>query len=58
MSDQGYWRFCDLLERTRVTSPAVASAPETERVVLEQHTGTGEYRVRPLADVVDDADGS
>lgn len=57
MSDEGHWRFCDILERTRVTSPTVASAPETERVVLEQHTGTGAYRLRPLADVIDDADG-
>ncbi|MFB6304292.1 MAG: hypothetical protein ABEH47_03930 [Haloferacaceae archaeon] len=56
MSDEGYWRFCEVLERTRVTSPTIASAPQTERVVLEQHTATGEYRLRPLAEVTAAAD--
>lgn len=55
MTDDGYWRFCDILERTRVTSPTIASAPQTERVVLEQHTATGAYRLRSLADVTDEA---
>lgn len=56
MSDDGYWRFCEILERTRVTSPTIASPPQTERVVLEQHTGTGAYRLRPLGEVTDEAD--
>ena len=55
----GYWRFCKVLERTKVTAPAIATQPETERVVLEQHTGTGEYRLRNLdtvlAEATDDA---
>lgn len=55
MSDEGYWRFCDIVERTRVTSPTIATPPETERVVLEQHTATGEYRLRPLRAVVEEA---
>lgn len=57
MTEQGYWRFCDILERTRVTSPTIASAPQTERVVLEQHTGSGAYRTRPLDAVADEAEG-
>ncbi|MFB6256697.1 MAG: hypothetical protein ABEH58_08255 [Haloplanus sp.] len=40
-----------------MTSPTVASAPQTERVVLEQHTGTGDYRLRPLTDVTEEANG-
>ena len=56
MPDDGHWRYCDILERTRVTSPTVTSAPQTERVVLEQHTETGAYRIRPLADVVDETE--
>jgi hypothetical protein len=52
----GYWRFCEIIERTVVTSPTITSAPQTERVVLEQHTGTGAYRIRPLQDVTMEAD--
>lgn len=52
----GYWRFCKVIERTRITAPTIATPPETERVVLEQHTDTGEYRLRPLAEVVTEAE--
>lgn len=52
MTDNNYWKFCNILERTRVTSPTIASRPETERVVLEQHTGSGDYRLRPLEEVL------
>jgi hypothetical protein len=53
--DPGYWRFCDIVEQTRVTTPTIATPPETERVVLEQHTVTGEYRTRPLQNVAREA---
>ncbi|MFB6281320.1 MAG: hypothetical protein ABEH40_04825 [Haloferacaceae archaeon] len=54
----GYWRFCEIIERTVVTSPTITSAPGTERVVLEQHTGSGAYRIRSLQDVtIEAADG-
>jgi hypothetical protein len=52
----GYWRFCDIIERTVITSPTITSPPQTERVVLEQHTGTGDYRIRLLQDVTLEAD--
>lgn len=52
----GYWRFCEIIERTVITSPTITSAPQTERVVLEQHTGTGAYRIRSLQDVTLEAD--
>lgn len=56
MSDpEGYWQFCDIIERTRVTGPTITTPPETERVVLEQHTGTGAYRIRPLHVVIAEA---
>jgi hypothetical protein len=55
MPEDGYWRFCDTFEETRVTSPTIATPPETERVVLEQHTGTGDYRVRPIRAVLTEA---
>jgi hypothetical protein len=55
MSDSGYWRFCEILERTRITTPTVTAPPETQQVVLEQHTVTGEYRVRPLKEVAKEA---
>lgn len=55
MSDERYWRFCEIIERTTVTSPTIVTRPDTERVVLEQHTKTGEYRVRPLRTVVAEA---
>jgi hypothetical protein len=55
MAEDGYWRFCDTFEEIRVTSPTITTAPETERVVLEQHTDTGDYRVRPIQTVVDEA---
>jgi len=51
----GYWRFCDIIERTVITSPTITSAPQTERVVLEQHTVTGAYRVRSLREVTAEA---
>lgn len=54
MTDTGYWRFCEIIERTRVTSPIIATPAETERVVLEQHTKTGEYRVRPLQAIIEE----
>lgn len=54
MSDaDGYWRFCAIVEREVITTPTVTAPPHTERAVLEQHTGTGEYRLRPLDDVTD-----
>jgi len=57
MSDDGtYWRFCEIIERQVVTSPTITAPPQTERVVLEQHTATGEYRLRPLEQVTDEAD--
>lgn len=55
MGDDGYWRFCEFLERTHITAPTIAAPPETERVVLEQHTATGEYRIRPLERVTGEA---
>ncbi|MFB6080673.1 MAG: hypothetical protein ABEJ81_06730 [Haloferacaceae archaeon] len=57
MTDEdGYWRFCDVIERTVITSPTITSAPQIEKVVLEQHTATGAYRVRSLDDVTAEAD--
>lgn len=56
MADSGYWRFCEIVERTKIPGPTLATPAETERVVLEQHTETGEYRVRPLGVVMADAD--
>lgn len=53
--EEGYWRFCDVIERTVITSPTITAAPATEKVVLEQHTATGEYRVRSLQDVTAEA---
>lgn len=55
-ADDDYWRFCEIIERTVITSPTIATPPQTERVVLEQHTGTGEYRIKSLDDVVSGAD--
>jgi hypothetical protein len=56
MADDGYWRFCEIVERQVVTSPTITAPPQTERVVLEQHTGTGKYRLRPLEQVTEEAD--
>jgi hypothetical protein len=57
MTDDGeYWRFCEIIERQVVTSPTITAPPQTERVVLEQHTGTGEYRLRPLQAVTEAAE--
>ena len=53
---EGYWQFCEILERRTVTAPTIASPPETERVVLEQHTEHGDYRLRPLTDVMEAAE--
>lgn len=53
--EDGYWRFCDVIERTVITSPTITAAPGTEKVVLEQHTGTGAYRIRSLGDVTAEA---
>lgn len=53
--EDGYWRFCDMLERHNVTTPIITTPPETERVVLEQHTGTGKYRFRPFDEIANEA---
>lgn len=53
--DADYWRFCEIVERREVTGPTVTTPPRTERVVLEQHTGTGDYRTRPLDAALGDA---
>ncbi|MFW5917932.1 MAG: hypothetical protein ACOCR0_00465 [Haloferacaceae archaeon] len=56
MSDEdGYWRFCEVVERTKIPRPAVTTPPETEKVVLEQHTATGAYRFRSLEAVMSEA---
>ena len=55
MADSGYWRFCEIIERTKIPGPTITTPAETEQVVLEQHTETGEYRVRPLKTVMHDA---
>lgn len=55
MTEEGYWRFCDVVERTNVPNTVIATPPETERAVLEQHTGTGEYRLRSLDEVLTEA---
>lgn len=55
MSDSGYWQFCEIIERTRISGPTITTPAETEQVVLEQHTNTGEYRVRPLMAVMKEA---
>jgi len=51
-----HWQFCDIVERTTIPGPTLATPAETERVVLEQHTETGEHRVRPPGVVLTDAD--
>jgi stress response protein YsnF len=56
MADSGYWQFCDIVERTKIPGPTLATPAETERVVLERHTETGECRVRPLGVVMTEAD--
>ncbi|RCU46392.1 hypothetical protein DU504_03150 [Haloplanus salinus] len=48
MADSGYRRFCEIVERTKIPGPTLATPAETERVVLEQHTETGEYRTLPV----------
>jgi len=54
--DEGYWRFCDIVERRVITSSIITSPPQTQQVVLEQHTETGEYRLRSLASVTEEAE--
>ena len=56
MAEDGYWRFCDILERQVVSGPRITAPPHVERVVLEQHTETGAYRLRSLDEVMDDVD--
>jgi len=56
MANSGYWQFCNIVERTKIPGATLTTPAETERVVLEQHTGTGEYRVRPLGGVMTEAD--
>ena len=55
MSDSGYWQFCEIIERTKIPGPTITTPAETEQVVLEQHTETGAYRVRPLKVVMQGA---
>lgn len=54
--DDGYWRFCAIVEREIITTPTVTAPPHTERAVLEQHTDSGAYRLRPLDAVTDGAE--
>ena len=46
-TDEGHWRFCD-----GVADPK-APAGSDDKLALEQHTETGEYRTRPYGEVVD-----
>lgn len=53
---EGYWRFCDMLKLTRIATQTITAPPQTERVVIEQHTENDEYRVRQLNTVLEEAE--
>lgn len=58
-TEHGRWEFCDIVQNqykgvTQNDSGPNTIVPHSERLILEQHTETGEYRLRSLDRILPD----